>query len=140
MILGIGTFRISKYLCLKLSWVSFIPIINVYYMMWVADRLMYESMLDSESKAFIISCIATVVGAVCLGASSLCPVFFISMVWISVSVIFGCWVYGISAFFYVGLRHPVICLIASLMIFAPVIILISSFRIPQEVSSLYLEQ
>lgn len=41
---SIGLFRIARYTCFGLAWLSFIPVVNLVYLCAVADKLNVESM------------------------------------------------------------------------------------------------
>ena len=146
VVFSVAVYRTSSYLCLRAPFISFIPIANILYFLYTTDDLVVEAK-DAKYRVYFIGGII---------ASALLLVGFIlrfhalaflrvisgnTLLILGMATIFVFCFTAYASFLFVGLKKPIICLVASILIPAPIFMLLASFNIPaelEEVVDLYL--
>lgn len=141
-------FRISKYLCLSYSLLSFIPLVNLVYFSYTSDKLIVESHDAEHSYLRYISVGFILVGIIGFVLLQLEP-YDVTIISGRIMLLSGC-VFtmltlcaGYIDILMAGYNHPMLVALLSLVIPFPIFLFIASFTIKsyvEESLELYLEQ
>ena len=137
LIFSVAVYRTANYLCLAFPLLAFIPVVNILYFLYTTDDLVLEAH-DSKYRIYATGGIA----AYAFLLMGFVLRFHTLLAWrvitgntlliIGMAMLFIFCFTAYASFLFVGLRKPVICLVASVLVPAPVFMLLASFNIPAE--------
>ena len=137
VIFSIALYRTASYLCLTTPFLSFIPIANILYFLYTTDDLVVEAR-DSKYRIYAIGGISAYVSfliGVVLRFHAMAFWRVIAgntLLIVGIATLFIFCFTAYASFLFVGLKKPIICLVASILIPAPIFMLLASFNIPAE--------
>jgi hypothetical protein len=129
-----AVWRVAHYLCLPFQFAMLLPLVNIVYMCYVADKLTVEAHTSKSSYS----------GVACAIELTLALIFFLTKTnvafLVSSASLFITLAYAYACFIVDGFEHSGIALLATFFVTPPILMLIASFNIPhrvEEVVELY---
>lgn len=135
---GIALYRMGRYMCLHMPVLSFVPIINLLYMCYISDNIMWTLHEQRLNVTRFVAPITLLIGVI---AWFIDAGVVTNIIWQISAVTFMLtlsWAYvSMLAILY---EHSVLVWILSLLCLAPIVTLVCSFKLPkvaEEVAELY---